>query len=202
MNSAHPVISDLPKVFAGKTQSAHEALETAAWDEEIGKIIDSFSAFIYIKDRANRNIRVNRAVADSLGVTPQEMANTPSEQWYPETADEYHTIDRSLIASGEPILNILEPIPSHRDLNRIFVTSKFPILGNGQEVVGILVVARPTDERLDAENLDGATTRLKSQGLLGHNEPSTEPEILDVLTVIQGHVDLALFYPKDRASEK
>ena len=73
-------------------------------------ILDAMPLKFFHKDTTNRIRYCNQAVADSLGVTTAEMADTPTERWYPEEAERYYQDDLEAIRSGLPKLGIVEPL--------------------------------------------------------------------------------------------
>ena len=73
-------------------------------------VLDAIPFIVFLKDTHNRIVRVNRTVANSLGVTCEEMAGTHTKRWYPDEADAYYADDLEVIRTGQPKLGIVEPL--------------------------------------------------------------------------------------------
>lgn len=114
-------------------------------------IFDNMHAFIFLKDTENRAIQVNKRVAESHGLTPEEMAGRPSREFYGEQADLYFEDDKEVIRTGVPKLNIIEPLPIDENTTRWIETSKIPVRSDDGDVVGILVIATDITEKREAE---------------------------------------------------
>src|SRR3954465_3099669 len=110
--------------------------------EELQLIVDAIPAFVFYKDTKNGIRRVNRAVADSLGVSAQELANTPTARWYPGEALDYYQDDLDVIRSGRPKLGIVEQIEIPGVGKRWFETAKLPQFDPEGKVSGIVVVSQ------------------------------------------------------------
>lgn len=134
--------------------------------QELQLIVDAIPALVYYKDTDNGIRRVNRAVADSLGVSAEEVENTHTTRWYPDQADEYYENDRQVIASGQAILRIVEQINLPRVGKRWFETAKLPQLDAQGRVVGIVVVSQDITERKQLETRLQEAQKLESIGRL------------------------------------
>ena len=69
--------------------------ELAHQRDDLQLILDAIPAFVFYKDTSNVILRVNRAVAEGIGVSPGDMVNTPTSRWYPEDADSYTQTTKS-----------------------------------------------------------------------------------------------------------
>jgi PAS domain-containing protein len=50
-------------------------------------VVDAMPLLFFHKDTENRISHVNKAVAELLGVLPEDMANTPSSRWFPDDSE-------------------------------------------------------------------------------------------------------------------
>lgn len=118
---------------------------------ELETILNNVPTYIFYKDTNNTILRANKAAADSLGVTPDEMKGRPSRQFYPEHANRYYADDLEVIQSGRPKMGIVEPLKVSHNQIRWIETSKIPIRNDSGEVTGILVLGSDITERKLAE---------------------------------------------------
>src|SRR6185369_15631244 len=79
----------------------HLALELLRYREDLQFILEATPALIFYKDTQNNILRVNRAVATSLGVSPEDMSNTSTERWYPVDANAYYADDLAVMRSKQ-----------------------------------------------------------------------------------------------------
>jgi len=118
---------------------------------ELAEILDALPLRFFRKDTENRIVYCNKAVADALGVTPAEMAGTPTARWYPEEAERYYQDDLEVIRSGVPKLGIVEPLAIDGVTKQWIVTDKFPYRDAGGRVTGVLVFVRDASAQGRAE---------------------------------------------------
>ncbi|HWZ90451.1 MAG TPA: ATP-binding protein [Polyangiaceae bacterium] len=134
--------------------------------DELQLIVDAIPAFVFYKDTQNGIRRVNRAVADALGVTAAELANTPTARWYPDEAAEYYRTDLEVINSGKPKFGIVEQIDLPQVGKRWFETAKLPQFDAQGRVIGIVVVSQDITDRKQLEDRLLQAQKLESIGRL------------------------------------
>ncbi len=148
------VIGDEPVVFAvirdiTERKQAEESLRKVS--EEQQTIFDCIPAMIWYKDRRNRFIRVNKAVADFMGLEPEQIENHSAEEIFPEFAEKYLRDDLEVIESGLPKLGIIEQARTARGDVRWVRTDKIPYGEAGGEILGVIAFSIDITEAREAE---------------------------------------------------
>ena len=138
------VCRDLSERLQGET-----ALRALQREQEL--ILDNVPALIWYKDTHNRQLRVNAAVARSLGLPKERIEGRHCADFYPEDAARYYQDDLAVIRSGAPRLGIEEPQRLPSGEQRWIRTDKVPIEDDTGEVIGILVMAIDITEQKQAE---------------------------------------------------
>jgi PAS domain S-box-containing protein len=130
-------------------KQAEEAL--ARQREELQLILDSAPALIFYKDRENHFLRINRAFADSMGRTKEQLEGKSLFDLYPrEQAEAYWRDDQEVLASGQPKLNIVEPMRTAAG-ERWVQTGKVPCRDTQGNLTGVIGFALDITERRHAE---------------------------------------------------
>ncbi len=119
-------------------KQAEEAL--ARKNGELQTILDSVPGWIFYKDRQNRLLRVNKAMAHAMNASREDLEGKSLGDLYPaEQAEAYWQDDLEVIMSGRPKLGIVEPVTVQGEL-RWVQTDKIPYLdaqGNGAGIIGL-----------------------------------------------------------------
>ena len=159
---------------------------------ELQLIVDAIPGLVFYKDTKNGILRVNRAVADAFGVTAEELANTPTERWYPDEADRLYRDDLEVIQSRKPKLGIVEQIKLRNHGSRWFETAKLPQFDAQGRVVGIVVVSQDVTERKQLEDRLLQAQKLESIGRLAggvaHDFNNLLTSIFGLITIAQREV--------------
>jgi PAS domain S-box-containing protein len=112
-------------------------------------IVDAFPYCIFWKDREGVYLGANqnklralglRSIDELIGKTDYDTAITR------ENADFYRSVDRRVVESGEPILN-LEETQQRPDGPHLLLTTKVPLRDDAGEVTGILGMYVDVTER-------------------------------------------------------
>ena len=138
-------------------QCAH-ILEALRFQDEIRRlyaeqqvIFNSSPAMIWYKDRQNNFIRVNRAVALSVGKSPDEIEGKSAYQLFPQQAERYYQDDLEVINSGQPKLGIVEQMDTADGETRWVLTDKLPYRDETGKITGVLLFTVDITERKRAE---------------------------------------------------
>jgi PAS domain S-box-containing protein len=115
-------------------------------------LIDHVPDYIYIKDTEFRHIINNRANVNLIGASSEDetIGKTVLDYFDPDLAAQFMEADRKVLASGQSVLNIEESIVGHSNEIRWLLTSKIPLVENG-EVVGLIGISRDITELKKAE---------------------------------------------------
>jgi PAS domain S-box-containing protein len=115
------------------------------------ELIDSVPAHIFLKDRENRFLLVNRSLAEATGRSREEIVGRSAFDLFPgEHARRYFEDDLAVITSGEARVGISEPMETIRG-TRWLITHKVPHRDPEGYVVGVIGVAMDVTELRDAE---------------------------------------------------
>ncbi len=128
-------------------------------------LMDTAPDTIYFKDAAARFVRVNRAQAHLLGAdTPDAVVGrTDFDYFPPELAREMYADDRQVLDSGQPLVNRLEDQSARGQGQRWILSTKMPIMRDGQ-IAGLVGISRDiTDLRAAEEALRAGEERFQAQ---------------------------------------
>jgi PAS domain S-box-containing protein len=115
------------------------------------ELIDSVPAHIFLKDRENRFLLVNRLLAEAIGRSREEILGRSVFDLFPgEHARNYFEDDLKVIASGEARVGISEPMETVRG-TRWLITHKVPHRDPQGNVVGVIGIAMDVTELRNAE---------------------------------------------------
>jgi PAS domain S-box-containing protein len=114
-------------------------------------IVDSVPALIFLKDRENRFLLVNRSLSEGMGRPREEIVGHSAFDLFPEEhARSYFEDDLAVMASGEARVGISEPIETVRG-TRWLITHKVPYRDPDGNVVGVIGVSMDVTELREAE---------------------------------------------------
>ena len=129
-------------------RNSHEAeLERIVRENQL--ILDSLPAHVFFKDLNNRVLRVNKTVAESLGLPRDQVEGKHSRELYPKDWERFHEDDLNVVSSGQPRTAYVQPIA-----DRWMQTDKVPLKNTEGQFDRILVVASDITElkqAIDAE---------------------------------------------------
>ena len=116
-------------------------------------LLDSIADLAWLKDASGRIVAVNRPMATSAGMTPEEMVGRTVLDLFPaEIAERYDRDDREVLALRRP-KRIVERLIARDGRDGWYETIKTPIFDERGEVVGTAGVARTLSGREDTEDL-------------------------------------------------
>ncbi len=106
--------------------------------QELSTILDSSPAMIFYKDKDNKFVRVNQAMAKSMGLTKEQLEGKSLYELYPqEEAEKYWQDDKAVMDSGQSKLNIVEPMQTKEGMKWV-QTEKIPYKNDKDEIIGVV----------------------------------------------------------------
>jgi PAS domain S-box-containing protein len=129
-------------------KQAEEALRMK--QEELQIILDSVPAPIFYKDKENRFIRTNQALAEVLGLPKRELDGKSLFDLFPDQAEDFWRDDQEVMRRGKPKRHIVEPLETPAGV-RWFRTDKIPYHDDQGNIIGIIGFAVDITERKQAE---------------------------------------------------
>jgi two-component system, cell cycle sensor histidine kinase and response regulator CckA len=133
---------------------------------ELTLIVDAMPALVLYKDLDNRIRRVNRAVADALGVPADELSGTELGRWIGADAAARHQAELDVTRSGRAQLGVIEQMELPGSGKRWFETARLPQRDAAGQVVGLVVVSRDITEQKQLESRLLQAHKLDSIGKL------------------------------------
>jgi PAS domain S-box-containing protein len=114
--------------------------------EELQSIMDSVPAMIFYKDKENRFIQTNQALAEAMGLSKEELKGRSIFDLYPEHAEDYWKDDLEVMSTGISKRNIVEPMETSTGLKWV-QTDKIPYKDALGNIIGIIGFAQDITER-------------------------------------------------------
>jgi len=116
-------------------------------------LIDNLPDRIYVRDRQCRYLNDNIAHAQFLGVsTPDSVVGKSAADFMPAAqAEQYEAVDRKIMESNQPLLNIEEVTTRSNGTRRWALTTKMPLHDARGNVVGIVGISRDITQRKETE---------------------------------------------------
>lgn len=100
-------------------------------------ILDSIPALVFFKDKENRVIRVNRALAEAAGIPREKIEGRTCFDLWPNQAAGYWADDLEVIRSGQPKRNIVERMETPQG-TRWVRTDKIPYKDEQGQICGVI----------------------------------------------------------------
>jgi diguanylate cyclase (GGDEF)-like protein/PAS domain S-box-containing protein len=138
---------------AGAAVSTPEEEDLRQRIEELQILWNAMPAMVWFKDREGRILRANRAAAQSIGISAEDLEGRSSFEVYPEDAARYAEDDQEVIRTGEPKLGIVELLPTASGERRWVRTDKVPFRDRAGNIIGVVAFAVDITERFRAEML-------------------------------------------------
>ncbi|MCK4998216.1 MAG: PAS domain-containing protein, partial [Anaerohalosphaera sp.] len=119
---------------------------------EFNTIFDTVSALIWYQGKDGRLLRVNKAAAMSVNMTPQEMVGKDYYELFGNDSDQARSKDNEVISSGKPIIGDLSRFESIDGQVRYAMVDRYPYRDEKGEIVGLVGFAQDVTERKAADD--------------------------------------------------
>src|SRR5712692_1333823 len=131
--------------LAIERRRADEALRKQ--QEEQGIIFHSAPAMIWYKDTENRILRANKAAAESVGFSIEQMEGKFVHEFSPEYAAEYYQDDLEVIRTGVPMLGVVQQYVTAAGERRWGRADKIPYRDHAGNIIGVIIFATDITEQ-------------------------------------------------------
>jgi PAS domain S-box-containing protein len=130
---------------------AQKRLEAALAKERnlLRLVIDNIPDGIYTKDLNCRKTLANRADVHNMGLQSEnEVLGKDDFELFPkELAEGFIADDRSVIQTGQPVINREECIIDGKGQKHLLLTTKLPFRDESNQIVGLIGIGRDVTER-------------------------------------------------------
>ena len=136
---------------------AAQAQQLASERDLLQALLDHSPDTIYFKDRASRFTRINRAQTLVLGVPePSAAVGKTDFDFQPERVSQpSFEREQQIIASGQPLIEWVEFVPTPEGAPRWFSSTKIPLRDAAGQITGLVGISRDiTEHQLAQANLE------------------------------------------------
>jgi PAS domain S-box-containing protein len=159
-------------------------------------LINNLPDQIYLRDRENRFILANRAVAEFMGAAaPEALVGKKDADFYPPAiAAQLAADDRLILEEGKSIINQERCDRSASGAVRWIMNTKVPIIGDDGHVLGLVGIGRDVTESHETKEALRHSQAQLQQGLkmeaIGRLAGGIAHDFNNLLTVIKGFAEL------------
>ena len=124
------------------------------FDEDLffQNLLDTIPDMIYFKDLDNRFIMVNRAHADALHLTPEEIIGKTDLDLFPrELSRKYFNDDNKILRTGKPVIGKIERAPRPDGGVTFVSTTKMPHYDKAGKLIGTIGITRNITDKMVAQ---------------------------------------------------
>ena len=140
----------LQAVVRDITERKRSEAALAVQRTELATILDASSRVVYYKDKENRFIRVNKALADLVGMEKEDIEGKSAFDLFPDVAAAHWIDDLKVIESGEPKFGFIDRIQTPGGPRWIRM-DRVPNRDDQGRVIGIIVFSEDITERRRTE---------------------------------------------------
>ena len=138
IRNADGTVAAVVASFTDVTEERARVAQLAASEYLLATVLDLLPHRVFWKDEHGRFQGANRVFRQDLG-RDQVIGLTDHELFPKEQADFFRSCDRRVMATGEPELDIIEPLTTPDDRLRWLSTCKVPLRDPAGRVTGVLV---------------------------------------------------------------
>ncbi|MCC9640954.1 PAS domain S-box protein [Rhodopirellula sp. JC740] len=118
---------------------------------EMQTILDTIPTLVWFKDRDHRILRVNRAAAESSGLSAEEIEGKLTKDVYPSQGARYQASDLTLLQGEQPVKRVYEVLENRDGDELKMLIDKYIIPAHNEEDERILVVGTDVTEIEEAQ---------------------------------------------------
>jgi diguanylate cyclase (GGDEF)-like protein/PAS domain S-box-containing protein len=134
-----------------KLESSEEALRNSS--ERLAQVIDTVPAMISAADKDGRFLFVNAYQTSLAGLDPTAVVGREvSELFGEDHGARSRALDRKVFRTGKPLPSYEEEIVDRSGTKRVFLTTKSPLRGRANAVIGVLTSSLDITEHKRAED--------------------------------------------------
>jgi len=134
------------------------------------ELLDTYPNMIFFLDKNNRFLRVNKTLADSLGMPKGQIEGKKLEGIFPkEQVEKMRKTNREVIETGEPKINVIEQFETSNG-TRWRRTDKLPLNDENGKTQGIIGFAQDITEIKELEERENFLLSLLRHDLKNKNE--------------------------------
>jgi PAS domain S-box-containing protein len=147
-------------VLGGRVWSFRDVTERKQVEEKLADertllrtLIDNLPDRVYVMDEKGRKVLSNTADWQASGGKKMEdvIGKTDLETYSPELAQNFWAVDKAVIDSGTPIINLEEPGLDSRGNMVSVLSSKIPLRDGQGRITGLVGIGRDITDRKQAE---------------------------------------------------
>jgi rsbT co-antagonist protein RsbR len=148
----------LAELEASEAERKRAEEELAGERNLLRTLIDNMPDAIYVKDAQSRFVVANQGIAEVMGTgTPEGLLGKTDFDFYPQAlATKFYADERRIIESGQPLIDLVEPVLNSGGRQRWFSTTKVPLRDSAGSVIGLVGIGRDITEHKQAEEAQHA----------------------------------------------
>ena len=194
---------DNRKVFTGTIGIFQDITEQTRLQQSLQRernllltLINNLPDHIYLRDRENRFVLANRAVAEWMGAGDPALleGKRDSDFFPPEVAAQFAEDDRLILEEGKSIINQERRDTSASGTQRWVMTTKVPLFDESGQVMGLVGIGRDFTESRDTKEALRRSQEQLQQGqkmeAIGRLAGGIAHDFNNLLTVITGFAEL------------
>jgi diguanylate cyclase (GGDEF)-like protein/PAS domain S-box-containing protein len=119
----------------------------------LNTLVDGMPDLFWIKDHDHRIVRVNRAARAFFGDDAETALVGKSDHDLMDAAhaDEFRAREAQVLATGEPMIGVVEETPAWSGGTRNVLSTKYALRDPGGEIIGLVGILRDVTDRIEGE---------------------------------------------------
>ncbi len=185
-------------IFLNITERKIDELMVAEERNLLRTLIDNLPDYIYVKDADSRFIVANTSLAKLVGVetSDQLLGKTDHDFFSPDDADQFRENENQVISSGVAVVDVEESVTDSNGTEHYTKTTKVPLKGINDEIIGIIGIGRDFTEKRAAElaraKLEQQLHHAQKMETVGTLTAGISHDFNNMLSVINGYAEMML----------